>query len=100
LQFGVGWNLGLVEQDRLVRIDPAGHQRGSHFKGILAQFGRNVRHRNGVQVGQEVEALATAGCHFVLHLHPIADRPQVIAEVKVARRLDAGNDTHGGLLYF
>ena len=62
-----------------------------------------------MKVGQEEEALvllcATAcGClsavrilHLVLHAHPVADRAQVIAEVEIARGLDAGDYTHDDL---
>jgi hypothetical protein len=89
----LGGYLRLVEQDRLVGIDPAGDQRGCHLARIGSEFSRHMRLRDGVEVGKEEQAFA-----LILHLHPIPDRAQIIAEVQVAGGLDAGYDTHGGFL--
>ena len=86
-------DLRLVEQDAPVRIDPAGDHGRGHFQRAAVQFGRIVRHRNGMQVGEEEQALL-AVLHIVLHAHPVADRPEVIAEVEIAGGLDAGNYPH------
>ena len=98
LQFGMRGNLRLVEQDRTIRIDTTGDQRSGHFQRGRVQVGRYMRHGNGMQVGQKEQALA-AFRHGVLHVHPIADRPEVIAKVEIASGLDAGNDTHGRYLH-
>ena len=45
-----------------------------------------------MEVGEEKQALC-----LVLHPHPAQDRPEQIAEVQSARRLDAGNNACGGL---
>ncbi len=47
-----------------------------------------------VQIGEEEEAFLPF-LQLVLHPHPIADRAKIIAEVEIAGRLDAGDDTHG-----
>jgi len=46
-----------------------------------------------VHVREEEKRFGTRR-HGILHRHPIADRAQIIAEVEIAGRLDAGDDTH------
>ena len=89
LQLGMGGHTGLVEQGRLVRIDARCDQRGGHFARTGAQGRRIMRHGYGVQIGQEEQAFA-----FILHLHPVDDRAEIIAEMEIAGGLDAGDDAH------
>ena len=42
-----------------------------------------------MQIRKEIERF-----HFVLHFHPVADGAQIIAEMQISRRLDAGNNAH------
>jgi hypothetical protein len=46
-----------------------------------------------MHVREEEEALALR-IHFILHPHPVANRAQIIAQVQIAGRLDAGKDAH------
>ena len=89
LQFGMSRYLSLIEQDRFIDVEAAGNQRSGHFPGVRGQLCRIMRHRQGVQIREEIERF-----HFILHLYPIADGTQIIAEMKISRWLDAGNDTH------
>ena len=98
LQFGMGRNLRLIEQHGLCRVHSAGDQRGDHFACVLRQFGGAVRLRDRVQVGKEDEAFAARCMGFILKLHIVDDSAEVIAEMRLARRLDAGNDSHFGIL--
>ena len=88
-------DLGLVEQDRLVRVDPAGDEGRNHFKRRRAQFLRVMRQTERVQVGEEDQARSATGERFVLQLHVIDDRAKVIAKMRLAGGLNAGNDVHG-----
>jgi len=85
----MGGDAGLVEEDRPVRIDSGGDQRRHHLAAIGGQFRRVIVHGNGVQIGKEEQAFA-----LVLHLHPVLDRAQIIAEMEITRGLDARYRTH------
>ena len=56
---------------------------------LTEQLRGHHRLRQGVEIRQEEQALA-----LVLHRHPLLDRAEVVAEVEVAGRLDAGDDSH------
>ncbi len=88
-QLGMGGDRALREEDRLRRIDAAGDQRRGHFADVGAQLRRVDVDGQRVEVGEEEQAF-----RLVLHPHPAQDRAEQIAEVKVAGRLDAGNDAH------
>jgi len=53
-----------------------------------------MRHRQGVQIGDEDQALTPGGMGIILQRHVIADRAEIIAEMRLAGGLDAGNDPH------
>jgi hypothetical protein len=95
LQFGMSRNLGLVEQDRLVGIDPAGDQGGDHLERGRIELGRVMRHADGVQICQEDQARAARGFGLFLKLYIIDDRTKVIAKMRLTGGLNAGNDVHG-----
>jgi hypothetical protein len=73
LKFGMGGHLRLVEQDRAIRVDPAGNQRGDHLARVGGEAGGLVRHRDGVEVGQKVEA----GCPLAVHSSCIATQLRI-----------------------
>ena len=79
----------MVEQDRLVGIDAAGDQGGGHAVDVGAQLGGIDVDGDRVEVGEEDQAFG-----LVLHPHPAPDRAEIIAEMEVAGRLDAGDDAH------
>ncbi len=88
-------HVALAEQGRFGRIDPGRDQSGGHFADPAAQACRFLVEADRVEIGEEEEAFALA---LILHPHPVADRAQIIAEVEVARRLDAGDDAHDARL--
>src|SRR3546814_9857837 len=59
----------------------------------ISDWSSDVCSSDLVQIGEEKEAL-TAFVHFVLHPHPIPDRAQIIAQMEIAGRLNAGKDAH------
>src|SRR5690606_11129292 len=58
-----------------------------HLARRLHQLGRLLPHRDRVQVDDAVDAVMR-----VLQLHEAADRAEIVAEMEVAGRLDAGED--------
>jgi hypothetical protein len=84
-------HVGLHEQDRLGWIESERHQvDGGIERELLEQLGFADR-RQGVQVGDEIVGLVA-----VLQVDVLADRTKVVAPVKAAGGLDAGENTHGG----
>ncbi len=79
----------LVEEDAALWVDPAGDQSGRHVADICEALGAALMDTDRVEIGEEEEAARVAG-HLVLHARPVADRAQIIAEVEIAGRLDAG----------
>src|SRR3546814_13092646 len=84
---------GLIKKDGTIRIDPGGNKCGGHFPDVADALLTRFMHGDAVQIGEEKEAL-TAFVHFVLHPHPIPDRAQIIAQMEIAGRLNAGKDAH------
>src|SRR3546814_4229265 len=84
---------GLIKKDGTIRIDPGGNKCGGHFPDVADALLTRFMHGDAVQIGEEKEAL-TAFVHFVLHPHPIPDRAQIIAQMEIAGRLNAGTDAH------
>ena len=76
--------VALDKDEALVRIDAAGQQQRECLQRLLAALGRIDMDGQRVQVGDEVVALV-----FFLHLAPVADSAEVVAEREFARRLDA-----------
>src|SRR3546814_5945029 len=58
-----------------------------HLARAGAQLGRVLPDGDGVQIDDTVDAL-----EFVLQGHPVADRPEIVAEMQVAGGLDARED--------
>ena len=70
------------------------------FRAATGQLGGIVIDGDRVQVGEEEERVAALGRILVLHPHPVADRAEIIAEVEIAGRLNAGNDAHQATFFF
>src|SRR5438093_5596410 len=87
-QFGVAGDLALVEYDVLLRIDAGGNERRGDLAGVAGQFRRAAPDvhplRDRVHVDDAIDAIMG-----FLHLHEVDDRAEVIAEMQIARRLDA-----------
>ena len=90
----MGGDLRLIEQDRLGRIDPAGHQCRDHFAGVAGELCRIVWLRQGMQVGQKDKALSARRDRLVLKLHIIDDCAKIIAEMGLTRGLNARDNAH------
>jgi hypothetical protein len=80
-------HLGLDEEGRPLGVDPCGEERERHVEDAGRHLGGVVRGRDRVQVHDADEALVV-----VLHLDPVPHRPEVVADVEFARRLDAAED--------
>jgi hypothetical protein len=61
-------------------VEATGEQDGRDLQGAVGQLAVVVGQGDGVQVDHHVERL-----EVVLHLHPLAERPDVVAEVGVRR---------------
>jgi hypothetical protein len=90
-KFCMRWHTRLIEQNGPVRVDAACDQRGRHLPRVVRKVFRLVVDSDRVKIGQKVELVAVI---FILHPHPVADGAQIIAEMEIACRLDAGNDAH------
>ena len=70
-----------------VGVEPGGEEARRDLVGLGAQRRRLLRHGDRVQVDDAVDRLVLA-----LQPHPVADRAEIVAEVQIAARLDAGED--------
>src|SRR6516164_1523377 len=86
-EFGVLGDLALVEYDISFRIDPAGQKGGGDLADRPRQFAGVLPYRNGVQIDDAINAVET-----VLQLDEALNRAEIIAEMKVAGRLHAGEN--------
>ena len=86
---GVLDDVALDEEGAPLGVEPGGQQVEGGVAGAGPQVGRVDVEGQGVQVDDAVE-----GVVGVLVGHPIADGPQVVAEVEVAAGLDSGE--HAG----
>ncbi len=88
-------DLALIEDDASLGIDAGGQISGGHLAGVSTQQGRVLPDGDGVQVDDAVDALV-----LVLQRNEVSDRTQVVAQVQVAGRLNAGkNPLHVKLLF-
>ena len=84
----MGRDLGLVEDDAIVRIDPGRDHAGRDLAGGAAQLHRIMRwHGDRMHVDNAEDRRIVA-----LQLHPVADRPEVIAKMQVTSGLNARED--------
>ena len=78
-------DLALVEDDVLLRIDARGDERRRHLADAGLQFGGVLRHGDGVQIDDAIDAVMRA-----LQFDEFDDRAEIIAEMQIAGRLHAG----------
>ena len=87
-------HVALDEQGAPLGVEPGGQQVEGGVVGAGPQVGRVDVEGQGVQVDHAVE-----GVVGVLVGHPVAEGPQVVAEVEVAAGLDSGEDAcHEGVI--
>ncbi len=89
-EFGNLGNIGLAEEDGAVGVESEGQVIQGDVQRVLPQCFRVVDGRQGVIVGDEIEAL-----RLVLQGDVLANGAEVVAEVQLARRLDAAEDALG-----
>ena len=82
----------LDEQRIIDRAHACGNHAGGHFTGGAYEFSRILPNRDGVHVDNAKQALV-----ILLQRHPVANGAQIIAEVKIARGLNARQDAPGFL---
>ena len=86
-KLGVLGDLALVEHDVFFWIDAAGDERRGDLANGMRQLGRLLPGRDGVQVDDAIDAIVA-----VLQFDEALDRAEIVAEVQVAGRLDAGKN--------
>ncbi len=84
-------DLALVEHDVLLRIDAARDERRGHLAGVARELDRSAPDVHALRDRVHVDDAIDAVVGF-LHLHEVDDRAEVIAEMQIARRLDARKD--------
>ena len=67
---------------------PAGDEGRGHLAGVARELGRAAPHRHRLRQRVHVDDAIDAVVGL-LQLHEIDDRAEVIAEMQIARRLDA-----------
>ena len=86
-ELGVRRHVALHEDGGVLGIQPGGQEPGRDLVGLGAQLRGLLRHGDRVQVDDAVDRLVLA-----LQAHPVAHRAEIVAEVQLAARLDAGKD--------
>ena len=86
-QLGVLVHLALGEEDAALGVEPGGDEQQDELAGLGPQLVGVAGDRQGVEVDDAVDGVA-----LVEARRPAADRAQVVAEVDVTGRLDAGED--------
>ncbi len=86
-EFRMLHDAALIEDDASLGINACGQKCRRDFAGRLNEFSRIRRHGQRVHIDDTVDAFLR-----LLNLYPPLDRTQIIAEVKISGRLDAGED--------
>src|SRR5262245_1677689 len=81
--------IGLFPENRLYRIESTSHKVERHVQRVLASLLRIKQGRHRMVISDEIEGLA-----FLLKLDGGLHHSKVIADVKGARRLDTGQNSH------
>ena len=90
-KLGMARDLALVEHDVLLRIDAGGDEGRGHLAGVAGELGRAAPDVDALRDRVHVDDAIDAVMGF-LHLHEVDDRAEVIAEMQITRRLDAGKN--------
>ena len=78
-------NLALIEDDAPLRIDAGGKISRGDLARVCAQFGGVLPYGDGMQVDDAVDAIVV-----VLQRDEVSDRPEIVSQVQVTGRLNAG----------
>ena len=84
---GVLGDVALHEHRADLRVEPAREEPGGGVEGTAAQLGRVLFDRQGVQVDHAEDRVG-----LVLVDDPLAEGPEIVADVRRARRLHPGKD--------
>ena len=87
-QFAMTGDLRLHHNAGMLRIDSRCQKQRGQLANLCAKFFRLLVNGDSVQIHNAENALV-----LVLNLDPIADGTQVIADVQIPGRLDAGENT-------
>ena len=85
-KLAVGRHMGLDKEDALLRVKTAGNIVGQEHQGAAAQLRRVLTDGDGVLVGQEEVTVK-----LLNHIGPMAQRPQIVAQMQIAAGLNAGD---------
>jgi hypothetical protein len=85
VELGVLRHERLDEERRALRVEAGAQPVGEHLDRVAGHLRGVVVVGEGVPVRDEIEAVVR-----VLHLHPVVERPQVVAEVDLPRRTHPG----------
>ncbi len=77
-------HLALIEHDVLLGIDAACDEGGSDFANIARQFGGILPDGDRVQINHAIDTVVR-----FLQFDEIDDGAEIVAEVQIARRLNA-----------
>ena len=84
-QLGDFRHIGLLEEDRLLRIQSASQKIQRHIERVLPPLLGIEQRRHRMIIGDEIKRLA-----LLLQLDGRPHHPEIISEMQRARRLDAG----------
>lgn len=85
-------DLRLLEENALLRVDPAGQQAGGHVQDALPQAAGVLGDGDGVEVHDAVQYRA----ELILQLRPALECAQVVPQVGDPGGLYPGEDAEGG----
>ena len=86
-QLGVLVHMRLDEERAALRVHATGEERRGEPADADAQLGGILRERDGVQIHDAIDVLVD-----ILLVHPVADSAEIVADVRDAGGLDAGED--------
>ena len=91
-EFRMRVDLRLVENDVLLRVHARRDERRRDLARGAAQIGRVLPDRDRVHVDDAIDAIV-----MILQRHEFRDRAEIVAEMQIAGRLDAGENAlfHG-----
>ena len=78
----------LHHDGRMLRVNARRQEQRGRLQDLRAQLGRLLINRDRVQIDNAEDALVIA-----LNLNPILQRSQIVPNVLIARRLNAGKDS-------